>query len=74
MFEESTVIEKIKLAELDKDKKYIMFVRYGKRPSSNVLVSHAEQLENLLNQLDINNVIIAPEVESEIEYNIVESE
>lgn len=70
MFNENTVVEKIQLAELDKDKKYIMFVRYGKRPSADVFVSIAKQLQNLLKQLEINNVIIA----SEIEYSIVESE
>ena len=46
MSDENIVVEKIQLAELNKDKKYIIFVRYGKGPSSNVLVAYAEQLEN----------------------------
>ena len=74
MFDENTVVEKIKLAELDKDKKYIVFMKYGGRPSNNALINNAKQLQKLLNQLDINNVIITPEVEGEIEYSIVESE
>ena len=74
MFDENIVVEKIKLAELDKDKKYIVFMKYAKRPPSGILVSNAEQFQNLLKRLDINNVIIAPEVKDEIEYSIVESE
>lgn len=74
MFDENTVVEKIQLAELDKDKKYIIFMKYAKCPSHDILVSNAKQLQNLLKHLDINNVIIVPEVEGEIEYSIVESE
>jgi len=74
MFDENTIVEKIRLAELDKDKKYMMFVKYGGRPSNDTLVSHAQQIQRLLKQLDINNIIIAPEVKGEIEYNIVERE
>ena len=74
MFDENTVVEKIQLAELSKDKKYIIFMKYAKRPSRDILVSNAKQLQNLLKHLDINNVTIVPEVEGEIEYNIVESE
>ena len=74
MFDENTVVEKIKLAELDKDKKYIIFTKYGKHPSNDVLVNNAKHLKKLLNQLDINNVIVVPEVEGQIKYSIVESE
>lgn len=74
MFDENIVVEKIKLAELDKDKKYIVFMKYAERPSRDILVSNAKQLQNLLKRLDIHNVIIVPEVEGEIEYSIVESE
>ena len=74
MFDENTVVEKIKLAELDKGKKYIIFMKYGERPSNKVFVNTAKHLQNLLKHLDINNVIVAPEVEGVIEYSIVESE
>lgn len=76
MFDENTVVEKIQVAELDKDKKYIIFMKYGGRrcPSKDILVSSAKHLQNLLKHLDINNVIVAPEVKDEIEYSIVESE
>lgn len=74
MFDENTVVEKVQLAELDKDKKYIIFMKYTNRPSNDILVSTAKQLQNLLKHLDINNVIIVPKVKDEIEYSIVESE
>ena len=74
MFDENTVVEKIKLAELDRNKKYLIFMKYAERPSNDALVNNAKQLQKLLKQLDINNVIIAPEVEGKIEYSIVESE
>lgn len=47
-------------------------MKYGGRPSKDIFVSTAKQLQNLLKHLDINNVIIAPEVKDEIEYSIVE--
>lgn len=74
MFDENTVVEKIKLAELDKDKKYIIFMKYGERLSNEVFVNTAKHLQNLLKHLDIKNVIIVPEVKDYIEYSIVESE
>lgn len=74
MFDKNTVVEKIQFAELDKDKKYIIFIKYANRPPHDILFSNAKQLQNLLEHLDINNVIIVPEVEGEIEYSIVESE
>ena len=74
MFDENTVVEKIKLAELDKDKKYIIFIKYAERPSNDVVGNTVKHLQNLLKHVDINNVIIAPEVKDEIEYSIVESE
>lgn len=74
MFDENTIVEEIRLTELDKNKKYIIFMKYAKRPSSDIFVSNAKQLQNLLKHLDINNVIIVPEVKDEIEYNIFESE
>ena len=74
MFDESTVVEKIQLAKLDKDKKYIIFMKYANCPSKDILVSNAKQLQNLPKHLDINNVIIVPKVEGEIQYSIVESE
>ena len=49
-------------------------LKYAERPPHDILFSNAKQLQNLLEHLDINNVIIVPEVEGEIEYSIVESE
>ena len=74
MFDENTVVEKIQFAELDKDKKYIILMKHVNRPSDEILVSNVRQLQNLLKDLDINNVIIVPEVKNETEYSIVESE
>lgn len=72
MFDENTIVEKIRLAELDKDKAYVFLIDFADNLGSDKIRNTCLQLKNILSSIGINNIAIIPQIKDVI--SIVESE
>lgn len=74
MFDENTIVEKIRLAELDKDKTYVFLVDFADNFGNDKMKDTCLQLKNILSNIGINNIAIIPQIKDIMSISIVESE
>lgn len=74
MFDENTVVEKIQLAELDKDKAYVFLIDFADNLGSDKIRNTCLQLKNILSNIGINNIAIIPQIKDIMSISIVEAE
>lgn len=74
MFDENTIVEKIRLAELDKDKAYVFLIDFADNLESDKIRNTCLQLKNILSSIGINNIAIIPQIKDVMSISIVESE
>lgn len=74
MFDENTVVEKIKVTELNPDKAYVFIVDFADNFRIDKMKATCLQLKNILSNIGINNIAIIPQIKDVMSISIVESE